>query len=204
MAGGDNTVSSLEVDPADVGSPTITLSSFKLTLTADQRPLNLTAANTFICCTSTVKITGTPVSSDRLIILEGIKTFYNLQFSAVSAPSTYWTFPYYYDMTILNDLLLSPDAHLKFPNGKTVFLSGTLTATGTNGHKVFIKSNSSGNVTFSKTSGDPCLDYVDLSNIIITPITAHAGANSTNSGNNSGWIFSGCSTGGDPLMMHEF
>ena len=91
-----------------------------------------------------------------------------------------------------------------------LFTAGTTTTvdawtvTGTAGNVVTVGSVTAATHTLSKTGGGVVsADYLALSNSIATPVTTwYAGANSTDSGGNTGWIFTAPpSTGGDFIAV---
>jgi hypothetical protein len=77
-----------------------------------------------------------------------------------------------------------------FPNVTTTVAN--FTASGTSGNLLTLaRTGASGTFTLSKTSGVVGVDFISVSNSIATGgATWYAGANSTNGGNNTGWIFS--------------
>jgi hypothetical protein len=74
---------------------------------------------------------------------------------------------------------------------RTITVTGTVTMTGSPGSLITItRAGASGNLTFSKSSGTVSCDYLSVSNSIATGGASwYAGANSTDGGGNTGWIF---------------
>ena len=98
------------------------------------------------------------------------------------------------DVTISNlYLALGTDLEISAQNGEELIL-GDLDATGTSGHNITMWGEQSGATFYpyilSKASGNVVCDYLDLKGSVATG-GAHwwAGDNSTDSGNNRGWIF---------------
>jgi hypothetical protein len=81
-----------------------------------------------------------------------------------------------------------------FPNVTTTVAN--FTASGTSGNLLTLaRTGASGTFTLSKTSGVVGVDFISVSNSVATGgATWYAGANSTNGGNNTGWIFSAAPT----------
>jgi hypothetical protein len=73
---------------------------------------------------------------------------------------------------------------------------GDFNVNGSSGSLVTLTSSSTSNFTLTKTGGGTVnVSYLDISNSTATPSSTWYAANSTDSGNNSGWIFSAAPTG---------
>lgn len=83
---------------------------------------------------------------------------------------------------------------LNFVTGSTTTV-GNWTITGTPGNVVTVRTSTAATHNLVKTGGGVIVtDYMSISNSAATPSsTWYAGANSTNGGGNSGWIFGGTS-----------
>lgn len=76
---------------------------------------------------------------------------------------------------------------------------------GTSGNLVTIQSATAANHTLSKSSGIVSADYLSISRSTATGgATWYAGANSTNGGNNTGWIFTGPPAGNTGAFFFMF
>ncbi len=79
---------------------------------------------------------------------------------------------------------------LQFTAGTTTTITGTFNVMGTAGKLMSVQSITAATHTLSKSSGTISEDYLNLTNSIATGgATWYAGANSTDSGGNTGWIF---------------
>lgn len=84
---------------------------------------------------------------------------------------------------------------IRFTSGTTTTVSD-FTAAGTAGKILTIDASTTSAATLSKSSGTVSVDYISISYSTATGgATWNAGANSTNGGNNTGWIFAGAATG---------
>lgn len=89
----------------------------------------------------------------------------------------------------INDLKIDAGKTVKFKAGRTQTIN-SLTVIGTSENPITITSETAAQHTLSCTSGNIICDYLDLSYSIATGgATFWAGANSTDNGNNTGWIF---------------
>lgn len=141
---------------------------------------------------STVKFTdGT---NNNIIFTGGGKTYNNVWFSRGSSTgiirvSNSNTFNTFQDT--------GTAAHtLRFDTGTTQTVSGFAVA-GSLGNKITVSSTVSTNHTLTKTGGGVIYtcDYLTIDHSTATPgSTWYAGANSTDNGNNSGWIFEAAPT----------
>ena len=94
-------------------------------------------------------------------------------------------------------------AHTLSFTGGTTQTVGAWTITGTVGNVVTIQSSAAASHTLTKTGGGiVSADYLSISRSTATPSdTWYAGANSTNGGSNSGWIFTAPPTAGGNMFF---
>jgi len=82
-------------------------------------------------------------------------------------------------------------ANVRFTNGTTTTINTPPAWLGTSGNLITIGSSSGvANATVSLSSGQMSADYLDLTRITAAGnVPFYAGANSTDGGNNTNWIF---------------
>lgn len=90
-----------------------------------------------------------------------------------------------------NDLKFDPATTLNVASGGYTFTVTTFTATGTAGNVITLKALTNGNTwNLSKSSGQVSSDYLSLRDSAAAGGASwYAGANSTDVGGNSGWVF---------------
>lgn len=91
-----------------------------------------------------------------------------------------------------NNVTINPGTTVAFQNGSVQTIGGTVTATGTAGRLVTIRSSTPGSsATLTKSGGGMvAVDYADITDSAATPAnTWFAGPHSVNGGGNSGWVF---------------
>ena len=173
--------------------------------------VTFTSAFTFNAGTSTLRFTYTSNSNAGLYLVNSNMnfTFYNVEFTAPagigyiynsnnSYSGTFNNVTFYGHGNIeagnntYNNLTFTAGKTYTLPANKTQFILGTFTAVGSSGQFIDILSSSSGTqTTLSKSSGCVVADYLQLRDSWTTGgATFYAGANSVNTSNNSGWIFS--------------
>lgn len=147
--------------------------------------------------TSTIKYTDS--SNTSRTFAGGGATFYNVWFSRGTSTGT---------ITItgantFNDLKDDGTAAhtIVFPNATTTVT--TFTVSGTSGNLITLsRTGGSGTFTLSQASGTVNSNYLSISNSDATGgATWNAGANSTDGGGNTGWIFSTPSTNSNFLAF---
>ncbi len=166
---------------ANTQTRTITMGSGTLTLTGTGTVWNVNATGlTLNANTSTIKLTNT--SNTACTFAGAGKTYANLWFSRGASTATNVITGTNTFTDIKDD---GTGTHgLTLPNATTTCT--TFHVSGTSGHLITMSATS----TISVASGIVSVDYLDLSNSTATGgATFYAGANSTNSGSNSGWIF---------------
>jgi hypothetical protein len=150
---------------------------------------------TFNPNTSTIKMTDT--TNTAITFAGGGETFANIYWNRSSSTATN-------TITGTNTFADFKDdgsaAHtIVFPNATTTV--STFTVSGTSGHLITLsRTGGSGTFTLSAPSGTISRDYLSISNSAATGGAEwYAGANSTDGGGNSGWLFqaptSGATTG---------
>ena len=93
--------------------------------------------------------------------------------------------------TFNNFTCVTAGKQLTFTAGTTQTISGALTLTGTSASKVVLRSSAAGNTYTITDSGTEAVSFVDAQDSIATnSVTAY---NSTNSGNNTNWVFNNLS-----------
>lgn len=103
--------------------------------------------------------------------------------------------------SITNTYSATGATSIRFTSGTTTTVSD-FTAGGTAGKILTIDASTTSAATLSKSSGTVNVDYVSISYSTATGgATWNAGANSTNVGNNSGWIFAASPSSGRFLML---
>lgn len=136
--------------------------------------------------TATIKLTGSLIVEDVQAggFYGGGKTYYNVWVATTGGyPS------YFFDANTYNNLKVEPGSIVKFPSGKTQHAS-SYTFSGTAGNVVTLKSSSAGVPFYLETvKGQVSYDYLDISDSYVSKNRFFAGANSTDSGGNSGWVF---------------
>lgn len=135
--------------------------------------------------TSTIKITDT--SSVTLQFLGGGLTYNNLWWARGASTGTNTILD---SNTFANLKDTGSVAHTdKFTDGTTTTIT-TMTVTGSVGNLITLNGSSTGGWTISCASGVISCDYLSITNSTATGgASFYAGANSTNGGSNSGWIF---------------
>lgn len=95
-------------------------------------------------------------------------------------------------------------SYLRFTSGTTTTFTG-LGFSGTSGNLIVIDASSTTNYTFSQAGGTVSCNYLSLTRCTVTGgATFYAGANSTNAGSNSGWLFENAPTPASPPSAFFF
>lgn len=173
---------------------TLTMGSGTLTMTGAGTVLSTSGSNiTVNTDTCTLKMTNNSASSKTFA--GAGRSYHRLWIATAGAGVT----------TISGDntfatLSIDPGREVRLTAGSTQVVT-TPDFDGTSGNLVKLLSSSAGNAwTISKSSGLVDADYLDLKDSIATGgATWNAGANSVDSGNNVGWLFS--SAGGGAHRM---
>lgn len=147
--------------------------------------------------TSLIKFTGT---GPDMLLLDEVQftsrdnvTYYDLWFNGNFAS------PHYIQFTGTNvsfhEIKVDPPTTVKF-TGNTTTVVESFDVSGTSGNTIALNSNDgSTQFTLSKSSGTVACDYLNISNSNATGGAAwYAGANSADTANNDGWIFSAAPT----------
>ena len=140
---------------------------------------------TINCDTSTINFT--PPAGGTTYFSSHNKTYYNVNMGGAGSTLVFWT----YATNIFNTISTSAQpCTLTFYAGRTYTVTN-FNVSGTAGNLVTLQSTTAGTrFTLSKTSGTVSADYLSIKDSNATGGAAwYAGANSTNGGNNLGWIF---------------
>ena len=136
--------------------------------------------------TSTLKFTGNDYFGSRPSFDGGGKTYYNIWNATPSTSSLYVS--QNSDNNTFNNFKVSANSTTTVYGGKTIIVS-SLTSLGTAGNLAILTSTNTSLWTISSSS-KITVDYINLSYSTGYPNnTFYAGINSTDSGNNSGWVF---------------
>ena len=123
--------------------------------------------------TSTIKMTGS-----NKVFSGGDNTFYNIEINDNTT---------IYDDNIFNEIKVSPGKTLSF-EADTIQTVSNLDIIGEPASLITLTSNSSGNQATINSSNEQITRYCDIQDLIATGNDFYA-LNSTDSGNNSGWVF---------------
>ncbi len=117
----------------------------------------------------------------------GGQTFNNMTIEGAASDGT---FTFSTAAGTFNILTFKPDANIKITSGVTITTSN-LVALGTSGHNILFSSvTATSPATISQASGTVAGNYITMQDITGTGGAAfYLGANSTNNGDNTGWIF---------------
>lgn len=159
--------------------------------------------------TSTVIFTNTNTTTQQIFITNATINFYNFRIEgsgvrAIDLRSSTSNF----SMTINGDLVNTGAAHTVQGNNSFVQITviGSMDGfTGTSGNVLTLNDPLSAGVNFIKASGTVSVDYMDINGSSAGGgATFYAGANSTDGGSNSGWIFTAPPGGATPSGMFSF
>jgi len=166
----------------NLGSSIITLKEPRTG--AGQGFVSLSGAGTVNFGTS--KIILQCVGSNNRTFAGAGRTFYNLEITGSTSGNLVFT-----GSNTFNEFRCSiAPKTIHFTAGTTTTVSAWVVS-GTPGNLITITSPTTATHALVKTGGIVSSDYLNLSYSAATPAsTWYAGANSTNSGNNSGWLFS--------------
>ena len=149
---------------------------------------------------STIKITDT--SATGISFYGGGLTYNNIWFAGGTTTKTYTL----YSANIFNDFKDDGTAAhiIVFPNVATTVT--TFTVSGNVGALISLtRTGGSGTWTLSAATGTIVRDYLSISNSTASGgATFYAGANSTNGGGNSGWIFTGPPSGDSSMQQYQY
>jgi pimeloyl-ACP methyl ester carboxylesterase len=146
--------------------------------------------------TSTIKLTGATYEYFNAANF----TYYNVVFDNPAATSALLntTNATFHDVSFAGSGSINGNNtfnNLTLGTSKTISISGTQTINGTftcNGTAGILASISGG--TISKSSGTVCINYVNLTNSVVTGGAIFYAGNSQNLGTNTGWLFQSCTT----------
>lgn len=179
-----------------MGSGTWTLTGIGNVWNAD-----VTSNLTFNKDTANIILTNT-TTSVRFFLVGGL-TYNKLTIGGATGTSTLTIGGTAASVTFSELASTKTVAHtINFTSGLTI-TAGDWTITGTAGNVVTIQSSSTASHTLTKSGGGiVSADYLSISRSTATPSnTWYAGANSTNGGNNSGWIFTAPPTAGGNMFF---
>jgi hypothetical protein len=198
---GNYAVTTAALNSNNSNTRTINLNASTLTLSSVSNPIVFTTTTglTFNAGTSSINCSGTSVAFAGSNL-----TYYNVAFTS-SAQTT----PSITGANTFNNLSIGGTGALTITGSNTfnditttvrptsvLFTAGTtntftnFSLSGTAGNLVTIGSVTAASHTLSKASGTVSADYLSISRSTATGGASwYAGANSTNGGNNSGWIF---------------
>jgi hypothetical protein len=96
------------------------------------------------------------------------------------------------NMLVQGDLVLdAPGSTVSFQSGNTLEVQGDISSSAFMGSPISLQSSSAGvTAMLVKTAGSACLEYLNIQDIAASGGAVFAAVNSTDGGNNSGWIFS--------------
>ena len=98
-----------------------------------------------------------------------------------------------YDSNTFSSLTINPGVTIEVEEGTTQTFSA-FSAVGIASNKITLLSQEPGEqFTFTKSGGEVCCDYLTLTDSLVMGSYWHAGANSTNVSNNTGWLWTSCS-----------
>lgn len=173
------TLSGAAVRTINMGNGTWTLSGTGTVISLGSTPTNITLNSQG----STILLTDTSATVKN--ISGGGQTFNNLTVNGAASAGA---------LTIaqnntFNVLTLNANSNVKLTNGSTNTLS-SLVAVGTSGNNVLLSSDSAGlAATISQASGTDACNFMTYQDITVTGGAAfYAGANSTSTSGNTGWI----------------
>lgn len=172
-----------------LGSGTVTLTGTGTVWSFGSAPTNLT----FTPGTSLIKSTDTSATTKSCTL--GGQTFNNFQ---VSGAASCGTFTFNTVGGTFNTLTLDPDSNIRFFSTAT-FTATTLSASGTSGHAITMNASVAASAAvLAIAAANITMDYVNMQDLSIGPNAAYAGANSNDNTGNTGWIFGGKPTSGQP------
>lgn len=184
------TVSTFASNNSNIRTLTMGSGTWSLTNTAASTIWNCaTSTNlTVTATTSTIDISGA-TAANAITFAGGGRTYGNLSFTNTSATGTI-TFTGSNTFSTLSSSRTS--AYIISFTASTTTTVSNWTIKGSVGNLVTIQSATASNHTLAKAgAGVVDANYLSISRSTATPatLTWYAGANSTNGGNNSGWIF---------------
>jgi hypothetical protein len=174
-----------ESDSGNVRSVILGSSTWTITATAGTAWLFSGTNLTFLPGTSTILANGSSTSSDRNFVGGGL-TYNNLQNTGTSTGALLVT-----GSNTFKNISINPSCNIKLEASSTTTLTGStpLSATGTSGHAINIAGITAANYNII-SANNINTDYINISHCQFSGgSTWHAGANSTNGGNNSGITF---------------
>lgn len=188
-------VTVLAVSSSTTGTRTLTMGSGLWTLTGTGTVWNTATTTNLTFNKNTANILLSSTSGFSRTFAGGGLTYNKLTIGGTTGTST---------TTFTGSNTFSELASTKTVAHTMTFTAGTTTTvtawsiTGTSGNVVTLGSSTTSAFTLAKAGGGTVsADYLSISYSTATPInTWYAGTNSTDGGNNSGWIFSIPSTGG--------
>lgn len=165
------------------------------TLSISGTVITLTSGATYNFETSTIELGGDTTASARTMSLVDGVSLYNLTISGIASSTAYWSLAGSFEVKGM--FTIAANNNIRFGGGKTVTLgsSADLSWTGSAGNLINITVLSGTTPwTITRPSGSQVFscDYLSLTYSTATQSTTfYAGANSTDNGNNSGWVFTG-------------
>jgi hypothetical protein len=184
IGSGGVTTPSILLDP-QFGQPiTLNMGSGTWTLTGTGNVWNIFSGNTvnLNAETSTILYTDTSASTKTFANGGVNKTYYNLQINGAAGAGT---------VTIasnntFNNITFDPNSNIRLTASKTQTINGAITATGTLGNTIVVRSTSGTNATISSAAG-AAWAYTTLTNLTGTGGGVFAAINSTDGGGNVNW-----------------
>lgn len=141
---------------------------------------------------STIEITN--ISATGKVFNDTGKTFNKIYVHGAASAGTV-TFQ---GSNTFDEMIFEPLANVRFTNGTTTTINTPPAWLGTSGNLITVASSSgAANATVHVPSGVVSCDYINLTRITASGATPfYAGANSTDGGNNTNWIFTAPPAGG--------
>ncbi len=158
-------------------------SSRTITLSGTGTIFNMQSKGDFTAGTSTIAITNT--ASGSKTFAGGGKTYNDLSITAGGSGAVIFS-----GSNTFDDFTINPPKTVTFTAGTTQTFTGTVSAVGSAGNVITIGSTAASAASLSKSSGTVTADFLNLSYSTATGGAMwYAGCNSTDGGNNSGWLW---------------
>lgn len=180
------TIQSTQFSSSNSNTRALTMGSTTWTLTASGTPWSCATSTNFTVTPGTSTIKFTDASASAKTFAGGSKTYANIWLTG----SGTGTFDFTGSNTFADFKVDTPPHTIRFTAGTTTTVT-TFTVSGTAGNLMTIGSITASGHNLAKAGGGVIsCDYLSISRSTASPGTTwYAGANSTDGGNNSGWIF---------------
>lgn len=178
---------------------TVTLGSTTMTLTSTAPAAQLfgiSAGATFSGASSTIVVGNASANARTILLGSAAQAVGTITYTVVGSTGSL-TFTTAGTIGTLNFSDASNARSLLFTAGTTTTISTLWNVNGTAGKLMTVDSATAATHTLSKPSGTVSSDYLSVAHSIATGGAAwYAGANSTDAGSNTGWIFTAPPSGG--------